>query len=228
MILSALTYDPYLILYTNQIFDQEFYLFHISSHAIIPLLTYSLQCCLELTVLWVSMTAFNSIVRLAHGKPVLSGWARLVVLVGFGWPGSLLDVLRLHVPHIRVGREHAHFSLTVHAVEEHRGVQSGVSRSRSGNGSSPASILCVLVWLLFICTVYICTDRRSPYWLMFIVCHTTLNEVYLILTNIILSYLSYIPIPRSNMSFWITGEPKKKKIPPTCRRSDGKYGTSII
>ena len=106
MALSALMYEPYLILYTNQIFFQEFYLFHISSHAFIPLLTCSLlQCCLELTVLWVSVTACNSTVRLAHGKPVLCGWARLVVPVGFGCPGGLPGVLRLHVPCVRMRTE---------------------------------------------------------------------------------------------------------------------------
>ena len=59
MTLSALMYEPHVILYTNQIFYQEFYLFHISSHAFILLLTCSLQCCLELTVLWVPMTALT-------------------------------------------------------------------------------------------------------------------------------------------------------------------------
>ena len=101
-------------LYTNQIFYQEFYLFHISSHAFIPLLTCSLlQCCLELAVLWVSVTACNSTVRLAHSKPVLCGWTRLVVPVGFGCPGGLPGVLRLHVPRVRVVREHAHRSLAM-------------------------------------------------------------------------------------------------------------------
>ena len=37
----------------------------------------------------------------------------LVVPVGFGWPGGLPDVLRLHVPHVRVAGEHAHFGLAV-------------------------------------------------------------------------------------------------------------------
>ena len=71
MTLSALMYEPHLILYTNQIFYQEFYLFHISSHAFIPLLTCSLQCCLELTVLWVTGDSLYSIACLAHGRPVL-------------------------------------------------------------------------------------------------------------------------------------------------------------
>ena len=97
-------------------FYQEFYLSHISSHAFIPLLICSLlQCCIELTVLWVSarVTACNSKVHLAYGKPVLRGWARLVVPVGFRCPGGLLGVLRLHVPRVRVAREHAHLSLAM-------------------------------------------------------------------------------------------------------------------
>ena len=59
------------------------------------------------------MEYLNSIVRLSHGRPVLYAWARLFVLVGSGCPGGLPDVLRLHVPHVRVAREHAHFSLTL-------------------------------------------------------------------------------------------------------------------
>ena len=170
MTLSALTYEPYLILYKTRYFYQEFY-FHISTHAFIPLLTYSLQCCLELTVLWVSVTAFNSIVRLAHGRPVLNGWARLVVPVGFGCPGSLTDVLGLHVLHVSVAKEHAHFSLAVQS----RSI--GVCRfgcpdpDLMMNRAQP--VFCVYVWLLFICTVYICTHSRiltllgNVYWLSY-------------------------------------------------------------
>ena len=94
-------------------FYQEFYLFHISSHVFIPLLTCSLRCCLELTILRVSVTAFKLLICLAHGRPVLCGWARLVVPVGFGCPSSLPDVLRLHVLHVRIAKEHAHFSLAM-------------------------------------------------------------------------------------------------------------------
>ena len=88
-----------------------------------------------------------SIARLAHGRPVL--W-----LGTFGCAGR-----------VRVARRFARCPSTAcsacprsrgacalqpsRAVEEHRGVPSGVSQSRSGDGSCPASILSVCDYYLF-------------------------------------------------------------------------------
>ena len=91
--------------------------------------------------------SLDSIARLAHGRPVL--W-----LGTFGCAGR-----------VRVARRFARCPSTAcsacprsrgacalqpsRAVEEHRGVPSGVSRSRSGDGSCPASILSVCDYHLF-------------------------------------------------------------------------------
>ena len=123
MALSALIYEPYLILYTNQIFYQEFYLFHISSHAFIPLLTCSLlQCCLELTFLWVSVTACNS-------TPWAKRTANLYSVAGHVWlwrSGSDVPAV-CPVSFDCMFRVSACAPKPSHAVEEHRDVPSGVS-----------------------------------------------------------------------------------------------------
>ena len=87
-----------------------------------------------------------SIARLAHGRPVL--W-----LGTFGCAGRVRvarrfpDVLRLHVPHVRVAGEHAHF-----------GGRGCPGPDRVMDRAQPVFLSCV--WLLFICTVYICTHSR--------------------------------------------------------------------
>ena len=150
-----------------QIFYHEFYLFHISSHAFIPLLTCSLlQCCIELTVLWVSVTVCNSKVRLAHGKPVLCGWAHLVVPVGFGCPGGFSRCFSTACSACSRSQG-ACVPKPSHATEEHRDVPSRVSDpDRMMDRPQPVSCVCVCI-----CTVYICTHSRilailaNVYWL---------------------------------------------------------------
>ena len=157
MTLSALMYEPHLILYTNQIFYQKFYFVsHIESRF------YTLAYMFIAVLPWANRSvgagdSLYSIARLAHGRPVL--W-----LGTFGCAGRVRVARRFArcpspacsaCPRSRGACAHQ----PSRAVEEHRGVPSGVSRSRSGNGSCPASIF-VCVWLLFICIVYICTHSR--------------------------------------------------------------------
>ena len=150
--LSALMYEPHLILCTNQIFlSGILFVPHIES------LFYTLAYMFIVVLPWASRSvdsgdSLYSIAGLAHGKLVLCGWVRLVVPFGFGWPGGLPDVLRLHVSHVRVTREHAHFSLAVQSRSI--GVAIGVSRSRSDDGSCPASILCTRVCVCVV-TIYL-------------------------------------------------------------------------
>ena len=148
MTLSPLMYEPYLILYTNQIFlSGILFVSHIESR-FIPLLTCLLHCCLELTVLWVSVTAFNSKVRLAqpHGRPVLCGWARLVVPVGFGM--SRRFARSPSTASSACPRSQGACTLQPsRAVEEHRGVPPGVCRL--------GCILCVCHYYLFALYIFV-------------------------------------------------------------------------
>ena len=94
-------------------------------------------------------------VRLAHGKPVLCGWARLVVPVGFGCPGGLPGVLRLHVSRVRVVREHAHWSLAMQSRSIGMCRRGCPDPDRMMDRAQPVYPVCVCI-----CTVYICTHSR--------------------------------------------------------------------
>ena len=111
MTLSALMYEPHLILYSD-ILSGILFVSHIESRF------YTLAYMFIAVLPWANRSVgdrWQPLLNSTLGSRqtcTLVGHV-LVVPVGFGWPGGLPDVLRLHVPHVRVAEEHARFSLAV-------------------------------------------------------------------------------------------------------------------